>query len=283
MSTPASGVSIPPPLPGVGQAGKGSQAELGQLGQFNTFGQTLPQAEGVGQSLFNNPYAGGLQAGANAAGPMLMQGGLNTFGSGNALFAGSSALMNQAFDPQQALYNRTAQQVQDQTRVGLEARGVDSTPYGAGVEGQTMSNFNIDWQNQQLQRMLQGLGGAGQGYGQASALQQQGGQQYAQGAGMPYQAFQGIGQGQMGALQGEGQFGQQAAVIPEFQQSQQQSYALGGQAQNINQANTALNQANLGWQQSMAPWSTLGQFAGMGLGGLAYGYGRGLGQGGSTG
>ena len=56
------------------------------------------------------------------------------------------------FDPQNALYNRTAQQTQDQTRAGLEARGVDSSPFGAGVEGQTMSNFNIDWQNNLLNR-----------------------------------------------------------------------------------------------------------------------------------
>ncbi len=276
MSTPASDVSIPPPLPGVGQAAKGSQSALQGLSQFNLYGQNLGQAQGVEQSLFNNPYAGGVQAGANTAAPFAMQGGLNTFGAGNQLFQGSSALMNQAFDPQQALYNRTAQQLQDQTRVGLEARGVDSTPYGAGIEGQTMSNFNIDWQNQQLQRMLQGLGGAGQGYGQASMMQQQGPQQYAQGAAMPYQAFQGLGQGQMGALSGLGGFGQQAAVIPEYMQGQQQQYALGGQASNIAQGNLALNQANMGWQESMAPWQLAGQALGMGMGGLGRGMGAGM-------
>jgi hypothetical protein len=65
-----------------------------------------------------------------------------------------TGLQQSGFDPQQALYARTQQQVQDQTRAGLEARGVDMTPYGAGIEGQTMSNFNIDWQNQQLQRQI---------------------------------------------------------------------------------------------------------------------------------
>jgi hypothetical protein len=34
----------------------------------------------------------------------------------------------------------------------MEARGVDSTPYGAGVEADTMKNFNIDWQNNLLNR-----------------------------------------------------------------------------------------------------------------------------------
>ncbi len=276
MSSPANDVQIPPPLPGVGSAGKESQSELGQLGQFNTFAQYLPQAQGVTQSLFNNPYSGSLQGSANMFSPIAMGGGMNTFQAGNNLYGGSNMLMNTAFDPQQALYNRTQQQVQDQTRTGLEARGIDMTPYGAGVEGNVMSNFNIDWQNQQLMRMLQGLGGAGQGYGQASAMQQQAPGQFMQGAQLPYSTFGMIGGNQMGALQGAGQFGQQAAQIPEWMQGQQQSYALGGQQQNINQANTALNQSQLGWQQSMGPWSALGQLAGAGAGALAYGAGSGM-------
>ena len=56
------------------------------------------------------------------------------------------------FDPQNALRDRTAQQTQQSTRAAMEARGVDSTPYGAGVEADTMKNFNIDWQNNQLNR-----------------------------------------------------------------------------------------------------------------------------------
>ncbi len=275
MSSPANDVQIPPPLPGVGQAGAGSQSALQGLGQFNTFGQTLGQATGVEQSQFNNPYASQMQTAANQFSPLGMQGGLNTFGAGGNLYGGSNMLMNTAFDPQSALYNRTVQQLQDQTRTGLEARGIDSTPYGAGVEGNVMSNFNIDWQNQQLMRMLQGLQGAGQGYGQASQMQQQAPGQFMQGAGMPYQAFQGIGQGQMGALQGLGQFGQQAAQIPQFQQQQQQGYALGGQQQNIAQADTALKQAQLGWQQAQGPWAAIGQLGGAAAGAAAYGYGTG--------
>jgi hypothetical protein len=79
-------------------------------------------------------------------------------------------IMQQAFDPQQALYNRTVQQTQEQTRAGLEARGLDMSPYGAGVEGSALSNFNIDWQNNQLQRMLQGASGVGGLAGQIGQL-----------------------------------------------------------------------------------------------------------------
>ncbi len=277
---PAGNVQLPPSLPGIGEAASGSQSALQGLGQYNTFGQNLGQATGVSQGLFNNPYAGGVQNAANAASPLAMQGGLNTFGAGGNLFGGSTALMNQAFDPQAALYARTVQQLQDQTRTGLEARGIDSTPYGAGVEGNVMSNFTIDWQNAQLQRMLQGLGGAEQGYGAASQLQQAGPQQYLAGASMPYGAFQGIGQGQLGALQGLGQFGQSAAQIPEFQQQQQQAYALGGQGAALQGGQLGLNQAQLGFNQSQQ----MGQGIGYGLGNLSnIGWGMGGGYGGGVG
>ncbi len=276
MSTPATDVQLPGQLPGVGNAAQGSQSALGQLGQFNTFGQYLPQAEGVTQGLFNNPYAGGVQSSANMFSPMAMGGGMNTFQAGNNLYGGGNALMNNAFDPQMALYNRTAQQVQDQTRTAEAARGIATTPYGAGIEGQTMSNFNIDWQNNELQRMLSGLSGAGQGYGQASQMQQQAPVQFMQGAQLPYSTFGMLGGNQLSALQGGGQFGQSAAQLPQWMQNQQQGYALGGQQQNIGQANLGLNQANLGWQEAMAPWQLAGQVLGAGGAGAGRAAGAGM-------
>lgn len=84
---------------------------------------------------------------------------------GPKMFAAGDAILNQGLDPQQALYNRTQNQVEQQTRAGLEARGVNSTPYGASVEGGNMSNFNIDWQNAQLQRMMQAIQGGATAYG----------------------------------------------------------------------------------------------------------------------
>jgi hypothetical protein len=76
-------------------------------------------------------------------------------------------------DPQQALYNRTMQQTLDQTRAINAMSGVGTSPYGAGVAGQTMANANLNWQNAQLQRQMQGLIGASQG---ASTQSQLGGQ-----------------------------------------------------------------------------------------------------------
>jgi hypothetical protein len=71
-----------------------------------------------------------------------------------------------AFDPQKELYGRTLQQVTDQTRSAEAARGVANTPYGAAAEGQTLGNFNIDWDNAQLARQQTGLASAGNTYGQ---------------------------------------------------------------------------------------------------------------------
>ncbi len=84
---------------------------------------------------------------------------------GPKMFAAGDAILQQGMDPQSALYNRTRNQVEQQTRAGMEARGVNDTPYGGSVEGGVMSNFNIDWQNQQLQRLMQAIQGGATAYG----------------------------------------------------------------------------------------------------------------------
>lgn len=71
-----------------------------------------------------------------------------------------AAMLTQSMDPQQALYQQTLQSTIDQTRSAEAARGLATTPIGAQSEAGTVANFNIDWQNQQLQRELAGIGGA---------------------------------------------------------------------------------------------------------------------------
>jgi hypothetical protein len=88
--------------------------------------------------MVNNPAYGQAQQYGNQFAPQLMQAG--------------QSILNTGFDPQQALYNRTLQQVQDQQNAINARSGVQQTPYGAGITGDVSSNFNIDWQNQQLQR-----------------------------------------------------------------------------------------------------------------------------------
>jgi hypothetical protein len=119
----------------------------------------------------NNPYAGGAQTAANQAGKY----GVGTLapmqeGAAAGLYGAGQGILNTAFDPQQALYNRTQQQVMDQANAVNAMSGLSGSPYGAGVAGHTLSNFNIDWQNNLLQRQLQGVQGAGQAYAGASDL-----------------------------------------------------------------------------------------------------------------
>lgn len=84
---------------------------------------------------------------------------------GPKMFAAGDAILNQGMDPQNALYDRTRGQVEQQTRAGQAARGIQTTPYGGSLEGGVMSDFNIDWQNAQLQRMMQAIQGGATAYG----------------------------------------------------------------------------------------------------------------------
>lgn len=84
----------------------------------------------------------------------------NLYGAGNQAWLTS-------MDPQNALYNRTLQRIQDQSRAASSARGLGMSAEGAGLENQAVGNFNIDWQNQQLGRMLSGLQGMTSAYGGA--------------------------------------------------------------------------------------------------------------------
>ena len=87
--------------------------------------------------------------------------------AGSQLMGGANQLLQTSMDPQQALYNYTLGNLTDQVNAGQAQRGLGTSPVGGAEINEALSNFNIDWQNQQLQRQIQGLSGAGAGYGQA--------------------------------------------------------------------------------------------------------------------
>jgi hypothetical protein len=174
----------------------------------------IPQYQSVTNDIVNNPFAGGAQqAGINAG---AQAGGLAVNENNNATDLTKMAyqaqpyaqqLLQTGFDPQQALYDRTQQQVQDQLRAQNASSGLSSSPYGAGVVDQGLSNFNIDWQNQQLQRQAtaaQGYGALsnaiGQDYTGANALQTQAIGNLQNAGGIPFSTAQGISQSQLGGL-----------------------------------------------------------------------------------
>jgi hypothetical protein len=153
----------------------------GQAANNPFYGQALLGAQtGAG---YGAGAAAGAYPGAQAmfgAAPGLLQGGQQTgqllsglagqtAGYG-AQAAGAAAplqgvaqqLLTQGFDPQQALFNKLSQQTMDASMAANAAAGLGSSPYGASVAGNNQSNFDINWQNQQLQRELQAAQGAGQ-------------------------------------------------------------------------------------------------------------------------
>lgn len=130
----------------------------------------------------NTAYGGAYQAAANQAGigytnagnALTSLGNLDLMTQGNLLNAGQN-VFQMGLDPQNALYDRTLNNVQQQVNANNSMYGLGSSAAGAGVANQALSNFNIDWQNNQLSRALQGLQGyagaantAGS-YGQAGA------------------------------------------------------------------------------------------------------------------
>lgn len=155
-------------------------------------------------SLTTNPFAQSAISSAQNAGAASGQQGQQNLGQSDILRslanqggAAAGQVLNTGFDPQNALYNRTQQQLQDQVRVGEAQRGIAMSPYGSGLENQAMSNFNIDWQNNQLGRQTQALGAFGQASNAATNTSTGGanigqtgvGQLNAEGQ-LPYQASQ---------------------------------------------------------------------------------------------
>lgn len=95
-------------------------------------------------------------------------------------------MMAEGFNDNNQVYGRAAHNLTEQVRSGLGARGLATGPYGAGIENEAMSDFNLDWEDRKLGRMTSAFGAAMPGYAQAG--QQMGyGQDVAQGAGR-YQA-----------------------------------------------------------------------------------------------
>lgn len=273
FTPPAAQVPLPqaPQVAGIPQAQGNIQNLTSGLGQYQTY--NIPQAQGITQGLINDPNAALYTQGALGAYGLGTGAALNAYNMGGSLYPYAQGVMNTAFDPQQALYNRTLQQVQDQSRAGQAARGIAMTPYGAGLENQNINNFNIDWQNAQLQRQLAGLQGGGQAFGQAAGLQAGAAPLFMQSAQYPYAASQGVGGNQFGALSNLGQFGIGASTIPQAQIGANQNYLnYGNQVYGLqNQfANTALQQAGMGFQEQQANLQGLGRLAGM-AGGFALG------------
>ena len=187
---------------------------INNLPSYNTAASSLPQATQTFQSLYNNPYASQYQQGANAIAPVAGAAGAQQIGAGTNLTAtGQSFLpyaqqtLQTAYDPQNALYAQQYQQNNDATNAGLAARGLATTPYGAGVQNTSDQQFNTNWLQTQLQRQATGAQTAGALTGAAGTagttganLQTTGLNTALQGASLPYSTANTIGTNQNTAL-----------------------------------------------------------------------------------
>ena len=182
-----------------------------------------PRYDAAIAGLASNPYYGGALAGAQRGAEMGGQGAESIFnmagqiggsvpaiqglagqigGSVPAIqgLAGQmgslvNPLIQSGFDPQAALFNRSQGRLMDQTNAINAMSGLAGTPYGASVGANAMGNFNIDWENQQLARQVQGAGAAGNAastagglYGQAGNVAGQAGSLYGQAGNVANQA-----------------------------------------------------------------------------------------------
>lgn len=278
--------SPPPPPPSyqpqnLGGADQGAFAGINSLPGYNTAAQTLPYSQNTFQSLYNNPYAGGYQGGANAIAPWATGAGGQQFGAGtNMIGAGQSYLpyaqqaLQTGFDPQQALYHQLFQQNTDQTRAGEAARGISMSPYGAGVENQSNLNFNNQWLNQLLGRQATAAGtantltgAAGQAGTTGAGLQQGGLNTMLQGASLPYSTANTIGGNQnqaIGAYSGAGAAagGQAQQQIADYLQY----LGIGNQSAQV--ANSAYSNQLTAQNQQFNQGQTLGKNLGSAFSGL---------------
>jgi hypothetical protein len=244
-------------------------------------------AAALGMPIGGNLYTGG--QGIYNTGTEITGQGQQVFGEANSIFPYAQQVFQTALDPQNQLYNWLQNQNLQQTQANEAMTGVGTTPYGMDVTNQSNMLFNINWQNQQLQRQIAGLQ-AGAGAIQTGAgIQQTGTGIEATGAGVQ-QAGLGVETQAPAFISG-------TSAIPYATQSgitgtSLQDIAAAAQNQNIpiqdllnflagqNQTNTVANQtAQLGLNQSqleMAQMAGLASGAGSLFGGLLGGSGTGL-------
>ena len=203
----------------------------------------------VNADLVASPYAGqSLQGAETGAG----------YGAGGAagINNAANAVLQSSIDPQNALFARQQQQVLDQSNAANAAAGVGSSPYGAGLTSQALSNFDTNWQNQQLQRQLQGLSAATSAYPAAANLA-------ASSANLPFSTLANQGSTALGGLSNVANLGQGAFALPQQGLNDIQSYLGLGQAA----SGLSGQLGNLGINQATQGLAGLGNLVG-GIGGL---------------
>ena len=200
-------------------AAANSQWANQNTGSYNTYNQTSPEIAAASAQSFNNgqaanaAYGQAYQQGAGNAGQAYNGLGVNATNAANLDFTGAQGLMaagqqtyQNALDPNQAQYNLSLNNLTQQTGATNSQYGLGSSGAGAGIQNQALSNFGINWNTQQLQNQIAGLGAYGSAANQAAglntnaaALGNTGAQSYLESGQVPYNTAQTIA-GQPGQL-----------------------------------------------------------------------------------
>ena len=120
------------------QAVTGGQQANQQLG--GVAAQTIPAAQGL---------LSGYEGGMSGLYSSYLPGAQASMGSNDAY---ANQALQTGFDPQQQLFNQQFQQQQQQNLASQAQAGVAASPYGAQLSEQGNQNFDINWQQSQLQR-----------------------------------------------------------------------------------------------------------------------------------
>ncbi len=251
--------------------------------------------------LTNNPYTPQAIAGAEQAAQIGNQGATTLVGSVGPLLAGAGTTLNNAFDPQNALFQRGQQQSLDASGVANAMAGIGGSPYGASVASNALNNYDINWENQKLGRQTAGLGAYDTALGQAGSTLSGATNLAATSAALPANVFTGfvsqilqaLGAGNQAGAQGASTFGSllgsagsgsttgaglENSALAQYLSGQQQPYNTG-----VNFGQNALSGlssvTNLGNQQYLLPQQVLQDLESyMGLGQSASGISGQLGQ-----
>lgn len=220
------------------------------------YGSVLPQYRQISSDMLNNPYAQSYLKSANNAGtfanqtlsPMYQQGGQSLFNAGQGALPFSTSILNMGFDPQNALYDRTLNRLNDSIGVNLARTGVTG-PAAAGIANQAVSDFNLDWRNNQLQRANNAITGygnlinsAGRGIGGGADIAGQSLPLMTNAGSLPYSTYNSILGNNLSTLNNIGSFSNQQYSLPIQTANLLQSYMGLGQTGNQNASNAALNQ-----------------------------------------
>jgi hypothetical protein len=221
------------------------------LGSY--YGATNPNAYATYQNQYNNPQTSNMLAGAQTAQNAYYGLGASATGQAAGEYGAANSLLQagQNWDANGAVYNNLMQTTGDTSNAQNYMRGINTSPYGAAVTNNALSNANVQYQTTALQNQESATSAAGAANQAGAGLQNTGAQAYSTGAQIPYTAQNTVYGNQNTALQNY--YG--SSVSPYLSglnqlQSNAGAYIGIGQAAQSQAANQSLSTAQMQQQQA---------------------------------